>query len=143
MAPVLVCVQAESKPTTRVLIEKSGSVGSLRRPGVGRHTFDPLFPGIIGEFSTTTTDIWPDLPTGEQTILSRLRLARDRGYPLAIAAVERALETSLLSNGGAKTSSRHQASQNRLHCGGPHRVSLRRGMKEIVHDVAGDRPVCL
>ena len=49
-----------------------------------RYTFDPMFPGIIGEFATAATDVWPDLPPTEQTVLSRLRLARDRGYPLAI-----------------------------------------------------------
>jgi hypothetical protein len=51
---------------------------------LGRHVFDPGFPGIIGEFATAGTDIWPDLTNANQTVLHRLRLARSQGYPLAI-----------------------------------------------------------
>jgi hypothetical protein len=49
-----------------------------------RHTFDPGFPGMIGEFATAATDVWPDLKSGNQSVLDRLRLARSQGYPLAI-----------------------------------------------------------
>ncbi|MGH9372475.1 MAG: hypothetical protein ACRD15_13165 [Vicinamibacterales bacterium] len=49
-----------------------------------RHAFDPAFPGIIGEFATAATDIWPDLIATGQSMLNRLRLAESRGYPLAI-----------------------------------------------------------
>ena len=78
-----------------------GSITTLQRSGItaevnqfhhypdgartlNRHTFDPRFPGIIGEFATAKTDVWPELPAGRQTLLERLRLARSRGYPLAI-----------------------------------------------------------
>jgi hypothetical protein len=77
------------------------SVDTLRRSGVtaeinqfhyypdGRtrlevHAFDPRFPGIIGEFATSTADVWPDLTGGLQSVAHRLRLAAERGYPLAI-----------------------------------------------------------
>src|SRR5262249_3407249 len=46
--------------------------------------FDPQFPGIIGEFATVTTDVWPDLIGNDQTVADRLQLAAARGYPLAI-----------------------------------------------------------
>lgn len=48
------------------------------------HRFDPRFPGIIGEFATATTDVWPELASDAQTVADRLRLAMERGYPLAI-----------------------------------------------------------
>jgi hypothetical protein len=51
---------------------------------LGPHRFDPGFPEIIGECATATTDVWPDLPSDEQGILHRLKVARDRGYPLTI-----------------------------------------------------------
>ena len=55
------------------------SIGTLRKTGItaeinqfhhypngaqslDRHTFDPRFPGIIGEFATAAADVWPDLP---------------------------------------------------------------------------------
>jgi hypothetical protein len=77
------------------------SLGTLKRTGIvsdinqfhhypggsatlDRHTFDREFPGIIGEFATAATDIWPDLIATGQTILDRLRLAETRGYPLAL-----------------------------------------------------------
>ncbi len=56
--------------------------GGRRR--LERHTFNPMFPGILGEFATADTDVWPDLPSEEQTVLRRLRLAEEQGYPLAI-----------------------------------------------------------
>jgi hypothetical protein len=49
-----------------------------------RHTFDPRFPAIIGEFATTATDVWQDLPRDRQAMIHRLRLARTQGYPLAV-----------------------------------------------------------
>ena len=49
-----------------------------------RHAFDPAWPGIIGEFATAATDVWPDLAPDGQTILNRLRLAEAHGYPLAL-----------------------------------------------------------
>jgi hypothetical protein len=72
-----------------------------------RHDFDPILPGIIGEFATAGTDVWPDLRGDDQSVLHRLRLARSHGYPLAIlwsflahdrhtiwsAAVERDIDT--------------------------------------------------
>lgn len=48
------------------------------------HTFDPRFPGIIGEFATATADVWPDLAADRQSVAHRLRLAAARGYPLAV-----------------------------------------------------------
>lgn len=39
---------------------------------------------ILGEFATTTSDAWPDLPDWDQTVLNRLRLAADRGFDLAM-----------------------------------------------------------
>ena len=41
-------------------------------------------PVIIGEFATTTRDVWPDLPRGSQGVLSRLRHAAALGYTMAI-----------------------------------------------------------
>jgi hypothetical protein len=78
-----------------------GSVDVLRQSGVtaeinqfhyypdGRATlepddFDPRFPGILGEFATATTDIWPDLASDVQGVGDRLQLAAERGYPLAL-----------------------------------------------------------
>ena len=75
-----------------------GSAATLRRCGVvadvtqfhhypggaatlDSHQFDL---GIIGEFATAATDVWPDLIDGEQTVLNRLRLAEARGYSLAL-----------------------------------------------------------
>lgn len=49
------------------------------------HTFDARYPGIIGEFATRTSDVWPELRRTDQGMLSRLRLAEARGYPLALA----------------------------------------------------------
>jgi hypothetical protein len=49
-----------------------------------RHTFDPRFPGIIGEFATTAADVWPDLDAHNQRVLHRLKQAEAQGYPLAI-----------------------------------------------------------
>lgn len=54
------------------------------RPTLEPHRFDPRFPGIIGEFATATTDVWPDLSTDLQSVADRLQLAAERGYPLAI-----------------------------------------------------------
>jgi hypothetical protein len=48
------------------------------------HTFDPEFPGIIGEFATSETDRWPDLQTTNQSVLARLKLIASLGYPLAL-----------------------------------------------------------
>ena len=54
------------------------------RERLAQHTFDPRFPGIIGEFATASTDVWPDLTSGVQGVAHRLRLAAERGYPLAL-----------------------------------------------------------
>ena len=49
-----------------------------------RHAFDPRYPGIVGEFATSPTDVWPELKDEGQTVLNRLRRADAQGYPLAI-----------------------------------------------------------
>lgn len=54
------------------------------RHRLGVHHFDPRFPGIIGEFATALTDIWPDLHPARQSVLDRLRLADQQQYPLAL-----------------------------------------------------------
>ncbi len=47
--------------------------------------FDPKRPAFIGEFSTSTIkDVWPDLKSDEQSVLSRLRFAEQQGYQLAL-----------------------------------------------------------
>jgi hypothetical protein len=46
-----------------------------------RHEFDL---GIVGEFATAATDVWPDLIDSGQTVLNRLRLAQACGYSLAV-----------------------------------------------------------
>jgi hypothetical protein len=46
-----------------------------------RHQFDV---GIVGEFATAATDVWPDLIDSGQTVLNRLRLAQACGYSLAL-----------------------------------------------------------
>ena len=56
-----------------------GGVHSLER-----HTFNPQYPGIVGEFATAATDTWPELVKTGQTVLNRLRLAEAQGYPLVI-----------------------------------------------------------
>ena len=48
------------------------------------HAFDLHFPGILGEFATAATDVWPDLIASGQSVLNRLKLASARGYPLAM-----------------------------------------------------------
>jgi hypothetical protein len=51
-----------------------------------RNPFDPRYPGIIGEFATSTAeDTWPELRQRSQRILERLKLAESRGYVLALA----------------------------------------------------------
>jgi hypothetical protein len=73
-------------------IRKSGIAAEVNQfhhyPGgsatLDPHTFDPGYPGIIGEFATAATDIWPELIATGQTTLDRLKLARTRGYPLAL-----------------------------------------------------------
>ena len=55
-----------------------------RRVGLEEHRFDPRFPGIVGEFATAETDVWPELNDDGQTVADRLRLVADRGYSLAI-----------------------------------------------------------
>lgn len=57
--------------------------GGRRR--LARHAFDARFPGIIGEFATRSSDAWPELRQGDQSVLSRLQLAQAYGYPLALA----------------------------------------------------------
>jgi hypothetical protein len=47
------------------------------------HPFDERFPGIIGEFATVGTDIWPEL-LGRQSVFNRLRRAAAQGYRLAM-----------------------------------------------------------
>jgi hypothetical protein len=52
---------------------------------LARHSFDPRYPGIIGEFATSSvTDQWPELRSTSQRVLNRLRLADGLGYPLAL-----------------------------------------------------------
>jgi hypothetical protein len=48
------------------------------------NAFDPQFPAIVGEFATAPTDVWPELEETGQSVLNRLRLASDLGYPLAM-----------------------------------------------------------
>lgn len=48
------------------------------------HQGDRERPRILGEFATTSTDVWPDLRATGQRVLDRLRLADSRGYDLAI-----------------------------------------------------------
>lgn len=50
-----------------------------------KQSFDPKFPGIIGEFATSTNDVWPELKDRGQSVLNRLKLADRLGYPLAMA----------------------------------------------------------
>jgi hypothetical protein len=51
-----------------------------------RNPFDPRYPGIIGEFATSTAeDTWPELRERSQRILERLKLAQSQGYALALA----------------------------------------------------------
>jgi hypothetical protein len=82
-----------------------------------RSDFDPSLPGIIGEFATAGTDVWPDLTGSNQSVLHRLRLARSHGYPLAIlwsflardrhtiwsAGVEREIDTFTHESTGARS----------------------------------------
>jgi hypothetical protein len=49
-----------------------------------RHASDQRFPGIIGEFATSTADVWPDLTSDRQGMAHRLRLVEKQGYSLAI-----------------------------------------------------------
>jgi len=51
-----------------------------------RHTFSSAYPCIIGEFATRRDHrgnslAWPELPPGSQGVISRLNLARSKGYP--------------------------------------------------------------
>jgi hypothetical protein len=47
--------------------------------------FDPRYPGIIGEFATSTAeDTWPELRQRGQRVLERLKLAERQGYALAL-----------------------------------------------------------
>jgi hypothetical protein len=51
-----------------------------------RNPFEPRYPGIIGEFATSTAeDTWPELSQQSQRILERLKLAKSQGYALALA----------------------------------------------------------
>jgi len=75
-----------------------GSAATLRRCGIvadvsqfhhypngvtalDRQEFDL---GILGEFATAPTDVWPDLSNSGQSVLNRLRLAEGCGYSLAL-----------------------------------------------------------
>jgi hypothetical protein len=51
---------------------------------LGRSPERGRYPAILGEFATATSDTWPELPDWDQSVLNRLRLAADNGYPLAI-----------------------------------------------------------
>ena len=53
------------------------------RDRLPRHTFNPAYPGIIGEFATNTSDVWPELAS-DQSVLRRLQFANQQGYPLAL-----------------------------------------------------------
>jgi hypothetical protein len=55
------------------------------RRSLQRNPFDPRYPGIIGEFATSTAeDTWPELSQRSQRILERLKLAESQGYVLAL-----------------------------------------------------------
>jgi hypothetical protein len=54
------------------------------RRSLPRHVFSPEFPAIIGEFATAESDVWPDLPSSDQSVLARLRRVEAQGYPLAM-----------------------------------------------------------
>jgi hypothetical protein len=54
------------------------------RTSLPRHPLDPRARRIIGEFATSADDVWPDLIGTSQEVASRLRLASERGYPLAL-----------------------------------------------------------
>lgn len=54
------------------------------RKTLERHPFNPQYPGIVGEFASSTADIWPELKKKGQRVLNRLRQAEAQGYPLAI-----------------------------------------------------------
>jgi hypothetical protein len=50
-----------------------------------RNPFDSRWPGIIGEFATSTAeDTWPELKQRSQRILDRLKLTESQGYVLAL-----------------------------------------------------------
>jgi len=51
---------------------------------LGSHAVDAQGPRIIGEFATSTDDVWPGLGPTSQDVAYRLRLAASRGYELAI-----------------------------------------------------------
>ena len=47
-----------------------------------KHSFDKRFPGIIGEFATSTNDDhWPELGSADQSVLNRLRYAKKWDIP--------------------------------------------------------------
>src|SRR5262245_26185515 len=48
------------------------------------HSLDAPVSRIIGEFATSTDDIWPDLAVRSQDVGHRLALAARRGYALAL-----------------------------------------------------------
>jgi hypothetical protein len=51
-----------------------------------RNPFDPRYPGIVGEFATSTAeDTWPELRQRGQRVLERFKLAQSQGYALALA----------------------------------------------------------
>jgi hypothetical protein len=55
------------------------------RRSLQQNPFDPRWPGIIGEFATSTAeDTWPELSQRSQRILDRLKLTESQGYALAL-----------------------------------------------------------
>lgn len=73
-------------------LRRSGVTAEINQfhhyPGGARpltpHVFSPEFPGIVGEFATAATDVWPDLGRADQGVLARLRRIEALGYPLAL-----------------------------------------------------------
>jgi hypothetical protein len=71
---------AQSRITAEINQFHHYPAGRERLP---RHSFNPSYPGIIGEFATNTSDIWPDIAP-DQSVLHRLQFASAQGYPLAL-----------------------------------------------------------
>jgi len=57
-----------------------------RQRTLEKNPFSPEYPGIIGEFATSSShDHWPDLDPQPQSVLNRLRFAATQNYGLALA----------------------------------------------------------
>jgi hypothetical protein len=56
-----------------------------RQRKLEKSPFSSEYPGIIGEFATSSSqDYWPDLEPHPQSVLNRLRFARNQNYGLAL-----------------------------------------------------------